>query len=78
MSLKGALTNKQAESLSESKIKAILFPLPFLIEGQVPEVYVKENNIYIEAGLINDSYIDSLKNHLSSHGLETQLIENKE
>lgn len=75
--LKGEVPEALQIGPLEEKIKSLLFLLPYLIEGQVPEVYARENNIYIEAGLLNESYADSLKSHLAIHGIETEIIENK-
>ena len=75
--LKGKVPQGVQVGFYEEKIKSLLFLLPYLIEGQVPEVYIKENYIYIEAGLINESYLGSLKSHLSGNGIETELIENR-
>jgi hypothetical protein len=75
--LKGVLQSDIKMNITQDKIKSLLFPLPYIIDGQVPEVYIKENNIYIEAGLISESYLESLRDHLKSYGIQTEIIENK-
>jgi hypothetical protein len=77
VTLLGKYRSDDETRLTENKMKALLFPLPYLIEGQVPEVDIKENNIYIEVGLVNESYLPSLRSFLSSQGIDTQIIENR-
>ena len=59
-------------SITEDKIRSLLFPLPYILDNNIPRITIKDGKTVLEVGLMKESYTKSLRDLLENHSIKSK------